>query len=65
MKPIVHYTMVAVPVVVGANALVATTDHPSPLVSNTTYCRTSPVVAITKAGFETENTLYEYAGRDY
>ena len=44
---------------VGAPAVVWPTNHPSLLVSNTTYCHTSVVQRLDADGeFETANTIY-------
>lgn len=60
-KPTVHYRIDEHSyVVVGQSAMVRPVDHPSPLVSNKTYAKTSPVVMVDydSGVFETENTRY-------
>ena len=58
-KPIVNYTpQDADYIKVGHRAFVQPTNHPSQQVSNTTGVMTSPVVKLTKDGFETQNTIY-------
>jgi len=60
MKPTVHYTPTSVDIIkVGHSAFVVPVDHPSDLVSNTTFVKTSPVVKLTDTGFETQNTIYQ------
>jgi hypothetical protein len=50
---------------VGMPAYVFPVDHPSDLVSNTTWSLTSPVVRIGLDGeFETEHTVYVPADKD-
>lgn len=58
-KPIVHYSDVGA-VTVGEVCFLAPTDHPSSYVSNTTYVRTSRVVAYDAefGRIETKNTIY-------
>ena len=60
-KPTVHYRIDEHSyVVVGQSAVVRPVDHPSPLVSNKTYVKTSPVVMVDydSGVFETKNTRY-------
>jgi len=59
-KPTVHLKGVDKKPVIGQSVLVLPIDHPSDLVSNTTYARTSDVVKINIDGFETMNTIYKY-----
>jgi len=63
MKPIVRYKSVLYVPMVGVRALVFPIDHPNwHRVSNKTYVITSPVIAVHKAGFETENSVYVELG---
>lgn len=58
-KPVVHYSAIHSDVIVGYNAMVTPSDHPSQLVTNTGPALTSPVTAIMEdGGFETLNTIY-------
>ena len=57
-KPTVHYKPKSYCITVGEPALIQPLDHPSPLVSNTHFARTSKVLKITETGFETKNTIY-------
>lgn len=59
-KPVVLYdASIEYHVKIGSRALVHPLNHPSELVSNTTYILTSNVVRIGENGeFETENTIY-------
>lgn len=58
-KPTVHYKEVSA-IVIGESTYVFPVDHPSSYVSNTTYTRTSKVVAHDPetGRFETKNTIY-------
>lgn len=60
MKKVVHYTGILLPPKPGERALVYTTDHPGPDVSNTGPVSTSLVWKVDKdgKGFETENSHY-------
>lgn len=44
---------------VGSRAFIKPINHPSDLVSNTTFVLTSTVRQIFDGGFETRNTIYE------
>jgi hypothetical protein len=58
-KPTVKYIPGAgTEIKVGERAWVRPLDHPSPLVSNTTWALTSPVISTNDKGFETRNTIY-------
>lgn len=63
-RPIVHYYIRSERLVIGEPAFVMPVDHPSPLVSNTTLARTSPVVWISsdRTLFDTLNTHYISTG---
>lgn len=67
MKPVVKYDADQEHFVrLGYKALVLPLNHPSSLVSNTTWVTTSPVVAVHEHGkFETENTCYVPVGSAY
>ena len=59
VKPIVHYSALLYPPMIGQSAVVVPTDHQSPLVSNTKPATTSKVVKIHGVNeFETVNTIY-------
>lgn len=59
-KPIVLYSFVFEPIILGQSAIVQPINHPGELVSNTTLAKTSPVVKIINDySFETENTIYK------
>lgn len=61
MKPVVHYRPTDGDYIhLDASARVLPLDHPSELVSNTNYVRTSLVERIGENGeFETRNTIYK------
>jgi len=49
---------------VGDGAVIQPIDHPSHLVSNSTWVRTSDVLKVTDKGFETHNTIYVGEGHE-
>ena len=59
-KPIVFYSDIQYPPVIGGSAYVFPLNHPNPngLVSNTSFIQTSRILKINNIGFETENTIY-------
>ncbi len=58
MKPVVRYVQEYCPPSVGQGMLVIPMDHPGDSVSNYEWARTTEVVKVTEAGFETLNTVY-------
>jgi len=62
-KPVVHFKEIGASIAIGSRAFVIPIDHPSDLVSNTTWVLTTPVQSFVSDGkgivsFETLNTRY-------
>ncbi len=65
VKPIVHFTPTAIPVVVGQRASVVTYDHPDESLNRASWVNTSKVVSVEPNGnFQSTYTSYVLVGND-